>query len=682
MKNQIKITLALLVMLTLNACGTAPITVNPDNSGDDKKTSAICTTNPFDASCGDAFQAERDVVIGECRINGIDDICLSATASVCRTNPFDTLCSFTFNTARDIITTECRKDDTGTLCPQAIARVCLANAFDAVCGDAYDDVRETTCRRDSSHSRCMETLSKICNATPFDSLCNDNSIYEDMRKANCIMGANSNTAICTRIFTTNSCVRKPFNSGCDNEITARNAREAFCRESGNATNSLCVGAVSHFCGVSVFDGLCGSSYEPMRIADCIIAGNAGETRCTGAFTTGSCVLNPFGANCDSESYLSEARVNRVNFCSADKTGSNLCTQVIRDCLSDPFGESCRNNLFENARASRISLCSDSETSGDSLCMNINACHINPFSVSCVSMTTYDDDRDERLIYCRENDDNNLCTNAITVTCIATGNPFDALCDDSQYQPLRTQRLDFCGMQDNKDNATCAVVLSRPNIASFLQSFDAPLPVLSDAENKHGFLQGTATGLNLGSVTDIDLRALNLATGDGDQSLGGDSVDGVAFFSRNVNSTYYYFAGIFSGTDLGARLTETEGTAMWNGRFRAIGNNDSVNKNFILNINFGAGDQAGTISASVQVSTSYNSRYSLTGNFDSSGVIRGDIEYLRDRFSTGGGGINSKTPGRLRGLIGQEGAVGVFIINNDGIGSYRYSGGFVARPPSE
>ena len=625
MKNKIKITLALLVMLTLNACGTAPITVNPDNSGDDKKTSAICTTNPFDASCGDAFQAERDVAIGECRINGIDDICLSATASVCRTNPFDTLCTFTFNTARDIITTECRKDNTGALCPQAIARVCLANAFDAVCGDAYDDVRETTCRRDSSHSRCMETLSKICNATPFDSLCNDNSIYEDMRKANCIMGANSNTAICTRIFTTNSCVRKPFNSGCDNEITARNAREAFCRESGNATNSLCVGAVSHFCGVSVFDGLCGSSYEPMRIADCIIAGNAGETRCTGAFATGSCVLNPFGANCDSESYLAEARVNRVNFCSADKTGSNLCPQVISDCLLNPFSESCSDNSFENARASRITLCSDSQTSGDSLCMNINACHINPFGVECFADTTYD--------------------------------------------VSRNQRINFCGVHTNKDDDICAVALARPNAASFLQAFDAPLPTLANAsKTRHELVQGAV----LGSST-----TLNLASGDGDQTLGGDATDGLAIYSRwdrgSGCCTLYYYAGIFSNTDLGLPRTETEGTAMWSGRFRAIGSHSDnrVNKEFTLTVNFGEGEQAGTISARVST-TSSNYYYLLTGDFDNNGVIKGDMAFHR----------SGSAPGRLRGLIGQEGAVGVFVSNNDGIGGYRYSGGFVARPPAE
>ncbi|MCH9664366.1 MAG: hypothetical protein K0U41_00775 [Gammaproteobacteria bacterium] len=699
MKIQIIKTLALLGMLTLNACGTAPIAVsptagddekeaNPETNGVDDKTPETiivdnrqpliplipCTTNPFGATCNSDYKSNRDIIISECRIDSTDGICLSASASVCTDNPFDVLCTSNFNTARDIITAECRKDDTGTLCPQAIARVCLANPFDELCGDDYENARDVditrcrlssrsscpqvitkicgenpfdnfcdnnptyqpardkivtecrttktgklcplatinicrsnafdkdfcfgddtydgartpTCRRESDSDRCETTVSRICDETPFDTICNNNSVYEMMRISDCIMGDNANESRC-RIFSTNSCVRKPFGTGCDGETTARMARETFCREGSNSKNTLCVGAVAYFCGVSVFDGLCGSAYESMRIDDCIIAGNAGETRCTNAFATGSCVLNPFGANCDSESYLAEARMNRVKFCS------------------------------------------DSETSGGNLCMNIDDCYINPFGTGCFADTTYD--------------------------------------------VSRNLRISFCGVRENNDDGICTVALARPNVASFLQSFYTPLPTLANVSTRHDFLQGTATGLDNGRGGSIATHTLNLDIGDdGDQVFGGDAADGLAVYSQRRSSTYYY-AGIFSGTDLGARLTETEGTAEWRGRFRTIGNSDSVNKDFTLTVNFGAGDQAGTISARVFArSSSYY--YSLTGNFDNNGVIRGDTQFVYT------GSSSSTTPGRLRGLIGQEGAVGVFVSNNDGVGNYSYSGGFIAVPSSE
>ena len=169
------------------------------------------------------------------------------------------------------------------------------------------------------------------------------------------------------------------------------------------------------------------------------------------------------------------------------------------------------------------------------------------------------------------------------------------------------------------------------------------------------------GLDVGNVGDVSVYhgTLNLATGDGSQELGGDATDGLAFFTRSIR----YYAGIFSGTDLGPPRIETSGTAEWNGRFRS-GGNLSTNKDFTLTVNFGAGDESGTISASVNT-------FLLTGSFDSNGVIRGNVSIK-----------NTNNPGTLRGLIGQEGAVGVFIRNNDGIGSYTYFGGFIAQPPAE
>ncbi len=431
-------------------------------------------------------------------------------------------------------------------------------------------------------------------------------------------------ASCAPIVADHPCIEDPFGGACDITFTdyyktARVNRISFCRE--NPTNNLCVGAienvcndnpldadlcfndntyhktheqmceaeptaprcqttVSRFCSDSgnVFHGLCLNNpiYEPVRIGDCITAGNAGETRCTGAFTAEHCALNPFSVNCDNENYISTARDNRVNFCK-------------------------------------------SASGSDGICASFTACEANPYGAGC-------------------------------------GTHFE-------YK-------------------------RRPNVASLLQSFDSPLPKFPNADNpKNEFLQGTRNGLDFGDsgVGNGTIATLNLATGNGYRDLGGDEEDGVVFYSGLFmgNSVRYYYAGIFSGTDLGLPRTETSGTAMWNGLFRAAGVNRinvGVNQDFILTVNFGAGNEAGQIEAFVKINSS-SFGYYLTGNFNSRGVITGTVEARRLDNFTGDDQANpsayfTNPDGKLTGLIGQEGAVGAFISDT----GWNYSGGFVARPP--
>ena len=436
-------------------------------------------------------------------------------------------------------------------------------------------------------------------------------------------------ASCAPIVADHPCIEDPFGGACDITFTdyyktAQANRISFCRE--NPTNNLCTGAienvctdnpldadlcfndntyhktheqmceseptaprcqttVSRFCSDrgNAFHGLCVNNpiYEPARIDDCIMGVNSGASHCAGAFETGHCVLNPFGAGCNTQSYLTEARTNRVKFCDNNaEAGNNVCPQGVRDCLLNPHGADC-GAYFEYKR--------------------------------------------------------------------------------------------------------------RPNAASWLASFDSPLPkVLSTVPNNRSynnkFLQGTATGLDFGDVRNHGgglphLSTMTLASND----LGGDSADGVAwsrleyYVVQNNGAQSFlrsYFAGILSGTDLGERITETEGTAMWNGLL-----NNNTDYNFILTINFGAGDEAGQIESFVQASSL---DYYIIGDFNSRGVITGTVN--RREFADITDARQSNNPnGKLTGLIGQEGAVGAFI-SNYGFPAFgtesSYSGGFVARPPDE
>ena len=489
----------------------------------------------------------------------------------------------------------------------------------------------------------------------------------------CIVGntAQSDPTCAKAVADTNGCITNPFLSGCEaNPLfspyvqNARDERVKFCNDANNEADSLCTGSDSEkdICTHDPFGRVCNRNYSYERaviVEHCIEGINANDKRCKSAIITYPCIANPFAEGCNADSiaithpcplafaliggcdgnndsgeYFATAQNNRIKFCNDNADAeNNVCPQIVRDCLLNPFNESCRDSSFKNTRESRITFCSNNENSANNLCTAVNSCHINPFGTGCFT---------------------------------------DAIHDAS-----RKQRISFCGRRANKDNGICAVALSRPNVASFLQSFDEYLrDSIPFNSYRNEFLQGTATGVLAGSQGSAILNTLNLETGDGSQDLGGDATDGI--FMRSKFSSANYYAGIFSGTDLGAPVSEPSGTsAEWNGRFRVIfgrGSIASINKDFTLTINFGAGDQAGTISASFPASA-YNSypshkSFSLTGNFGSNGVFKGGVSF-------------GSSPGILRGLIGQEGAVGVFISNNDEIGNEAYyAGGFVVVPPNE
>ncbi len=210
------------------------------------------------------------------------------------------------------------------------------------------------------------------------------------------------------------------------------------------------------------------------------------------------------------------------------------------------------------------------------------------------------------------------------------------------------------------------------------------------------LQGVPSDMSSIGITVSVRDSLNLAdaTFDG-KPLGGDATDGVAFFSgtnRGGGSKLYYYAGLLSGTNLGAPVSETSGSATWNGRFRFVHDSNVRSADFPLTVNFtGTATTAGSISAFIpRTRNNINDQFKITGTFDNNGVISGDVFY--------GGSVTADTdsttvtdtrsadyvalgPGTLTGLIGQEGAVGAFVADNYYSGRH-YSGGFVAAPPAE
>ncbi len=241
-----------------------------------------------------------------------------------------------------------------------------------------------------------------------------------------------------------------------------------------------------------------------------------------------------------------------------------------------------------------------------------------------------------------------------------------------------------------------------NFNDWTNSFTNPAPTSANVSitttPTNQFLAGNATTLDDARLTDVTKQSLTLGNatfgaipngvdGNGDPilfggDLEGDAKDGVAFMQASNNTAIHFYSGILADTNLGAPLTETSGTADWQGQFTALG--IAISEDFTLEINFGTQK----IETFIPRGGTDNEFYHLKGDYSDSGVITGTVDY--GQFSD----INARTPattgrrfgGILTGLIGQDGAVGAFVSGKgnqnaitDGTGAGGYAGGFVACP---
>ncbi|MCA8833461.1 MAG: hypothetical protein K8953_00120 [Proteobacteria bacterium] len=220
--------------------------------------------------------------------------------------------------------------------------------------------------------------------------------------------------------------------------------------------------------------------------------------------------------------------------------------------------------------------------------------------------------------------------------------------------------------------------NRVTAADWVAGFDRiPFHVPSEPRSyqRSQFLRSTRGTLNTGetikrSYSNVvpDVTHLTLA----DTAFGnnrGDVTDGIAMFKGKFSNGFEQnYAGVLSGTDLGAPVTETTGTAEWEGRFQTT---EMDAKDFTLEIDFGKRE----VEAFVHRRTS--NYYYMIGTFDRNGLIKGAVD--SGQFTSGNRETplnGSLHPAEMRGLIGQEGAVGVFVTDTKYSG---YAGGFVARP---
>ncbi len=231
-----------------------------------------------------------------------------------------------------------------------------------------------------------------------------------------------------------------------------------------------------------------------------------------------------------------------------------------------------------------------------------------------------------------------------------------------------------------------IALDRPADSSyFIEAGEHGLGLIVDGE---------PIGNNIQGLGDHVLRL------DGTNGTPSDT-SGAAFWAGAIrenatsdNIGTHFYAGVLPDTQVGFLLPQEAGatfnnasSAIWSGTIRGIfagggihmlgeasidglarNGNRLTDTNFQLLINYGAR----TIKTPVGKTAFGNFQFSLDGTFDG-GVMGGTLT------PTPINGAPARSAARFSGLIGQDGAVGVFKSNNDAIADNGYVGGFVAKP---
>ena len=184
----------------------------------------------------------------------------------------------------------------------------------------------------------------------------------------------------------------------------------------------------------------------------------------------------------------------------------------------------------------------------------------------------------------------------------------------------------------------------------------PAATANTASPVNELLQTTRNDLNIGTITGTAVH-VNLATATyEDVALGGLATNGFTAFIGTANN----YAGITSTTNLGVALVQTIGMGAWKGSFVVYEGGATTTTDFELMIDFAATSK---VSATI-------GDYSFTDiSVNSNGTFGGGITLNRLNVPNGSG--------TMSGIIGQDGAVGVFV--SDSTADVSYAGGFVATP---
>ncbi len=247
-------------------------------------------------------------------------------------------------------------------------------------------------------------------------------------------------------------------------------------------------------------------------------------------------------------------------------------------------------------------------------------------------------------------------------------------------------------------ATPAPALPDATFATWADSFatgdllaedgvEATVASATEGTDSSHFIRGSATGID-GIYTEF---SGGLARVTGLRLSDADTDNGVAFGYVTTgpgDNTALHFAGLLSGADVGAPITNIVTDVLWTGRIAGFIDEKRVNNSIqgstlFLRISFtgdrgtiinwnGDGDPEESQGDAAAVSVG-NSRFlSLVGGFTPAGVLTGTVKTGTNAVVTQG--IQS---GTFNGIIGQDGLLAVF--KSDDANTVHFAGGFAAVP---
>ncbi len=710
-----------------------------------------CQNNPFDTLCVGVYKkrvAEKiefchdDTKTTDTKINN----CADTIIGICNDNPFDALCAYD-----PVVRLAFCGDNSKTTATKQTDCICNTNPFGLICtADPVAELafcRQGTNATDIAN--CAGTIGRVCTDNPNDPYCPDDNpnrvtAGDWLRSFDAplnidpkegvqflqIVGKTINLA-----GKTVNPAYEPDNYGILHggtltfaELTYGGQSLGMSTDNGLAYYSIGLirGSNDIFSGVGIFDttdlgapitdATFSATWYGIRISyltkyefnlnvtfngttgtlDAFIVRNGRSSlRIDGDFDASGVITGIFKNGSETAGSLTgiigqDGVVGVFGAMSDYDNGGFIASPVAGVCAENIFDTACpvRDNFVLQVEFCRDDSKTTATKTADCMDTITGVCTDNPFDMLCTV------DSVARLAFCRDTSKTTTtkaadCADIIAGVCTNTPALFDALCP-----PNPVAELAFC--RNNLDDGRCADyvinfsdwngifssnnISTSPNLGNGFIAPDTLASVFDALFTDNKAINSNGTG---GAPSP---SILNLA-----DIIGGDAVGGVAFYTgfntdENLAERTYH-AGISRDTILGtvlpAWVSGQPVSANWTGKFSAVqGANSVVTADFTLEVNF----KNNRVNAFVQDGSSANYYY-LYAAFNPQGMIDGTVNY-----GTFDAGTRTPTDGRtangiLTGLIGEQGAIGVFIsgtglstTTSGGTGDDGFAGGFIAKPP--
>ena len=513
-------------------------------------------------------------------------------------------------------------------------------------------------------------------ANPFHiSFCHDyaNRVANQLTFATRCDADSSSADACTKDTYVKACLLNPYDPtinntrACNTDDAFANVRtnlETFCGMAGNGSDGRCTDAVET-CSAANHES-CGNIVQTYCFAEAgrVVAGDGNKTLCATRIENACLNVNPFNDRC-ADSGAGVYDTTRRDFCSSQTLAelATLGADLATDCrphavaicgfyipyqaLSGPKPPDGKGGLG----ATRADI-QEGRVYGT-----------NPYAAICVNSAANPDDGSDRLG--------------------TTANPYDRNRQGAKAHakqvlayyvrefcpviPSNNARIDSCPKIDvaGADGYEAWGVAVGQGLIS---AGDAGSPSVTETTN---FIAGYGGGLYLGvgntNVKNAKTFRLNA---------------GVNGFAYATTGTQLFTGLLSSTTNLGASLGAEIVSAEWRSTLSFLTNQgDGITaiekEGFILTLNYNGGSSTITGIENVGTGMVFQVDGTFTGNLLSGTVTFGATEsgtLDSDAFAASG----DRTTGRLTGVIGADGAIGVFKSNVGGhFGDF--VGGFITAP---